>query len=336
MTTNELHTRLIKITVPVMLGKAFQVKTSQTSACFAAIFMWFQWGVGGGFVLGPPRHGKTAAIRWSLKALSVALGVPIPVFEIPVRSHVVEREGDFFSYLLKSLKHRDWKTGTVGARRDRLIDFLTIKARACQLKTVVLYFDEAQFFKDRHWEWLLNMSNEAAVRNIRIFFLFSGPPELSDARESYVDKGQSQLVARFMSVVFDLTGLTTQEELQECLEKFAETVYPPSQKLVLCANFVDPQRYPKFSLPSYAGAMWDQFVACRAAASRQEDKESVGLVLPMHYVTAAILHFLTNLALNQNQARTPEVLLAEAVHHCGFSDFVRSTAYEPTRAVSRR
>lgn len=323
--------QLIKITTPIMNGNAFQIKTAQTEACCAQIVTWLQVGIMGGFILGPTRHGKTSAVRWALKALKSMLNIPLSVFEIPVRSQKDARERDFFEYLLRAVGHRNWKSGTAGNKRDRLNDFLTARARSSPIKTVVLYFDEAQFLKDHHWEWLLNLSNESVERNIKIFFLFSGPPELAEARERYVSAGLTQLVGRFMSVVFELNGLTSQGQLRDCLQRFSDVVYPKAQGLGLASHFVDPAKYPGFSLASYAPSMWNLFHQTRAKeAYPQEDAPST-FVLPMHYVTAAILHFLTGLATNQDPKVSVEDLLSSAVAACGFSDFTRSTNLDPKR-----
>ncbi|MDP9973736.1 hypothetical protein J2W39_004999 [Variovorax paradoxus] len=326
--------KLITITSPILNGRAFEIKTAPVEACYTAILSWLLSGVAAGFVLGPPRCGKTCAVRWSLKAILPALGLRVHYYEIPARSHDEVRARDFFSYLLKMVKHRDYATGTAGDRRDRLQNHLILKARASPLRTVILYFDEAQFLTFQEWKWLLNISNEAVVSGIRIFYVFSGTEELAQAREHYIERGQHQLVGRYMAGVFRLSGLASPAELQECLSAFSKEVYPKSSKKPLIEHFVDPARYPNFSLESYAPHMWDRLLEC--AAALEPSANPAQTTLPMHYVTAAMLRFLTSLATNVDGKYGIDILLAEAINHCGFDDFIRSTPEEPKEREAER
>ncbi|MDP9607244.1 UNVERIFIED_ORG: hypothetical protein J2W38_007065 [Variovorax paradoxus] len=318
--------KLITITMPILNGRAFVIRTAPTEACYAAIQSWLLTGVSAGFVLGPPRHGKTSAVRWALKALVAALGLRIHHYEIPCRSHDESRERDFFSFLLKMAKHHDPTTGTAGARRDRLQDHLILKARASPIKTVILYFDEAQFLTFQEWKWLLNMSNEAVIAGVKFFYVFSGTEELAHARENYIEKRQHQLTARFMSGVFHLNGLASAKELQECLQAFSSEIYPKALKKSLTEHFVDPELYPDFSIESHALQMWDYFLECATAIDPSTNPGQI--VLPMHYVTAAFLRFLTSLATTPGGENPIDTLLEEAVHHCGYNDYVRSVTQE--------
>lgn len=316
---------LMKITTPIMLGTAFQVETAQTTACSAAILTWLSAGILGGFVIGPTRHGKTCAVRWAVKALVKALGIRMFAYHIPLRSHVEAKEGEFFEYLLSALKHRDWQSGSAGKKRNRLMDFLATKARRCPLKIVILHFDEAQHLLDQHWKWIQDIENEAGERKIKVFYLFSGPAELEQIKERYVRRGMSNVVGRFMSKTFYLTGLETEEALKGCLEGFDSCVYPESQGLRLVAHCVDLKARPDFSLASYAPRMWKEFQIIRAEefpGARADD-----MVLPMHYVTSAVLQFLTGLAIDE-EGLSDEVLLRNAVQASGISDFIRSTTFQ--------
>ncbi|WP_137860660.1 ATP-binding protein [Variovorax sp. 3P27G3] len=316
---------LMKITGPIMSGSAFHVETAQTKACCAAILHWLRIGILGGLIVGPARHGKTCAIRWAIKAIPILLGIRIPVFEIPLRSQLEPKERDFFEHLLLSVRHRDWDVGSIGEKRNRFSDFLATKARGCEIKTVFVHFDEAQYLHDQHWEWIQNIENEAVLRKIKVFFLFSGPLELEAAKERCVQRGMSHIVGRFMSMVFYLRGLESEGEIKECLGGFSEGVYPVSGGKKLIAHFVDLQARPDFSLASYAPAMWRKFSSIRAAQTSAAQADD--MFVPMHYLTAAVLHFLTELAINTENS-TDEVLLENAIEECGFSDFIRSITFQ--------
>ena len=77
--------------------------------------------------------------------------------------------------------------------------------------------------------------------------------------------------------------------------------------------------------------LWNLFQQTRAREAYPQEDDPSTFVLPMHYVTAAILHFLTGLATNQDPKVSVEDLLSSAVAACGFSDFTRSTNLDPKR-----
>ena len=133
-----------------------------------------------------------------------------------------------------------------------------------------------------------------------------------------------------MSVAFYLTGLESVEDLGACLKGFSEVVYPKSKEVTLPENFVDLKAHPDFSLPSYASAMWGEFLQIRAEEIPEAPADE--MVLPMHYVTAAVLQFLTGLATNE-KGLPDAVLLSRAVRACGFSDFIRSTIFRSERSA---
>ena len=64
-------------------------------------------------------------------------------------------------------------------RADMFAARLAPRAGRSPIRTVVLFFDEAQNLQEEHYHWLLNVSNEVEARGFRVFCLLVGQHALS-------------------------------------------------------------------------------------------------------------------------------------------------------------
>ncbi|MGJ7511312.1 ATP-binding protein [Variovorax sp. GT1P44] len=300
-----------------MDGIAFHLKTGPAEELFKVILSWLTRGNKGGMITGLPRLGKTCAVKWCVKAIGKFYGCSIPYLHVPMRLQEFAGEKDFFQHILVVGKHRDAMKGTRYEKRDRLSEMLILMAQRCPLRMVVISFDEAQSFKLMHWQWILNISNEAIEKKIRVFFIFLGQPELLAAKQKLIDGSQGQIVDRFLSSETTFSGIESLDDFRICLKGFNDVIYPVRERQPLVAHFVSD---PSFRLEDYAETMWNIFQEIWIEG-RNDHSEST--TVPMHHVAAATTQFLTALSNSVEDIKTAAAELAAiAVEDCGYKEFV--------------
>lgn len=307
-----------RLSTRVLAGRAFQINTPVASTYLCLLREWIETGAHGAIVFGPPRLGKTMATRWALKALPSLLGCSVPWAEIPVRNQRVASERAFFQHMLRSVRHRYYASGSAADKRDRLTEWLTVRAQRCEVNCVVLFFDEAHDFQEDHYKWLLNMSNELDANGCRLFCLLVGQPELIETKNALLDHGKEQFVGRFMVRSMEFRGLTSAREVTECLTSFDNTEYPARSGLRFPEHYLREACAAGFHLQELAPALWaafeDQWIHAPLPAPA---------MVPMHYLTAALVLLLNRCARSGGKTNPSVRQVQEAVASCGYQGAVQ-------------
>lgn len=252
---------LLGLASALTLGHKFQLKSPVTFELQLAIEHWLWEGLGG-MVIGLPGLGKTCAMRWVLKQLSAVFGFSIPWVEIPMRkSKKLQDEDAFFRFLLKQIKHREWNKGDADYKRDVFERWLFSKAKKNNLRTLILFVDEAQFLTLNQVIWLHNTQVDLAAipdEACRLLIFLNGSMGIHKVREMVEEAGLDEVIRRFMTDRFDFRGLITQGELQDVLAEFDKYEYPVGSGRTLSSWFMQHSgRVP--ILASISAAYWAGF-----------------------------------------------------------------------------
>ena len=311
--------RLRKMLTRVMAGRAFMIKTSPAATYLLKMKSWLTTGSHGAMIHGRPRLGKTMATRWVLRTLRELIGY-VPFIEVPIREQRVASEREFFQHILHCVRHRYYDVGTAGDKRDRLAEWLIIRARRSLVNVVVLFFDEAQYLTDHHYRWLLNIDNELDMHGCRLFCLLVGQPELCGKKIQLIEKGMEQIVGRFMVREYEFPGIRSLDQLTDSFGEFNNTEYPPGSGEKFPSNFIPLAVGGGFVLQDLAPATWSAFETLWSAAGIDEPFE-----IPMHYLTAALMEMLDSLRMvDRSKLQVPEEIIRKCVAASGYSDSLRS------------
>lgn len=312
-----------KIIARTLAGRALLVRTKSCVLYFAKVKQWLMTGNLGAIVYGRPRLGKTSATRWVIRVLPEKFGA-IPFIEVPIRKQHLQNEGAFFQFLLKCCRSKYFNRGSVADKRDRFGEALLRRARRSNIRTVVVFIDEAQMLGVLQYEWLQNISNELDAIGYRVFFLLVGQHELNARQEQFILDGHEQIVARFMTEAWSFAGLKSLDELKEALRGYDEGMYPEPK-----ANQV--QKSKPF-LAWFIPRAFDQGVRLEKEGGRlwvayQKVWMDLGVdgapELPMHYVTSTV----TNLLLALSEIDSADLVVSDenimsAIKSSGFKNSV--------------
>ena len=299
----------------ILSGGIFQIPTPVTKALAEFVAHSFEMGDFGALVYGKWRIGKTSASRWTIKLLGKLTKCRIPWTEIPFRrmSNVPERE--FFAYFLMRAGH-PYKSGTIGDLKTRLSEMFIKHALASELRTYVLFIDEAQYLKQIHYEWLLNISNEMNEEGCRLFCLLTGSAKLLQVKAELEFTGQEQLVARFLLPEFEVLGIRSLDDILACLTGFNNHQWPPHSGQTIPQLFIPELCAAGFHLQQLGPRMWAEFQAIMNL--NPSETQSVH----MWYFTRAMLTYLSRrseLEINDSD----DELLIHAVRTSGLLESIR-------------
>ena len=308
---------LTKLSARALGGRAFLIKTEPSIRFFSHLHRWLTTGMLGAIVYGRPRLGKTSAARWVLRAVSQKIGA-VPWIEIPTRKQHLTSERGFFQHLLHCAHNKYYKKGTGADRRDRFKEVLIARARRSPLRTVILFFDEAQLLEEIHYSWLMNISNEVEMEGYRVFCLLVGQHQLSNRRGAFLSEGLEEIVGRFMTEEWAFPGIESFEDFKACLVEFDDVVYPANDDKPFVANFAPKAHQSGWRLKDTATMMWNeisiQWKSCGCTGNP---------IIPMHYFCAAVTNILNQICkIDAEQIAIEKIDIKLAVNLSGFRNAV--------------
>ena len=241
----------------------------------------------------------------------------------------------FFSHLLSITKHRH-QGGKLADKRNRLTRWFCTRARRSGSASFTLFFDEAHVLPPAAFRWLLEIDNELDGSGTRLIALLVGRNELLTLRDRIAEaENGHQFIERFMAVEIPFRGLSSEEELRQCLHNFAHTEYPAKSGMTFAQQYIPRLVAEGFELDSIAPSMWAGMDATWRTRFKSETE------LPMAHATRCLVMLLNDLAdRNDSEAGVPPSPedIAEAVRRSHFSGYVeRRFRYElqAARRVAR-
>lgn len=179
----------------------------------------------GAIVHGQPRYGKTYGIRYAMNVLLDDFP-NVVMFGFLCHKKASHSESAFFSNLLEAAGHASPQTGTIGAKRSRLIQFLMEKVDRSGQNLLIAFADEAQRLDVIEYEWLRDVHDELERRGVRMITFLVGQPQLLHQKNAFKASKQTQIIARFMIDEMVFRGLTSADDVATCLAGYDESNYP--------------------------------------------------------------------------------------------------------------
>lgn len=271
---------------PLSLQK-YIVATPSIDELYIAVRKCIKLRVPGGLIYAFTRYGKTYAIRYIRRALS--LDFPgLFTIGIGCQKRRTPSESAFFSNFLKGAGHSKFETGTNKQLRIRLMHHLLDKLSVSKQNFFVVFADEAQKLEIEEYEWLREIHDELENNGYRMITFLVGQPELRNQKTALKKAGQTHIVGRFMIDEFEFHGVTCVEDASSCLEAYDITNFPIESDWSFTRFFLPKAWSAGFRLQDCAPYMWAEFAAVHEESGFQEKLE-----VPMTYFARSVEILLT-------------------------------------------
>lgn len=236
----------------------------------------------GAIIFSHPRFGKTYATRYISNVLREDFG-KVPVYSFLCHKKGKHSESAFFSNLLVAVNHDTPQTGTIAAKRSRLINKIKERVDASLQNLVVFFADEAQRLSVIEYEWLRDVHDELDNRGIRMVTFLVGQHELINQKNALREAKQTQIVARFMIDEVQFRGLLSVDDMVTCLDGYDTSVYPHKSDWSFTRFFYPQAHASGFRLSNQARFIWDAFVE-----AHEEARLGFRVEIPMQYFARAV------------------------------------------------
>jgi hypothetical protein len=290
----------------------YLLTTPAIKALFDHVCEWVDFAIPGAIIAGRPRVGKTRAIE----ALTVLLEwryPGLPVHWIFCEDHEQITERTFFEDALRDAGHSYVKQGTARDKRNRLIEALLQGARERDQRRVVVFADEAQRLRERQYNWLVDVHNALDRRGVALIVFLVGQPELVDIRAGLLEASKLQIVNRFMVEARELRGVSSPEELRDCLAAYDAKQWPRHGGVSYPAYFLPEAARAGWRLADIAQELWECF-----DLSRRPDRRGTRLVLPMFHL-CRVVELLLMTSRGGPEGVISRAEMAAAVKQCNFA-----------------
>jgi type II secretory pathway predicted ATPase ExeA len=244
----------------------------------------------GALLFGQSRFGKTYAVRY----ICTVLRDDFPKIEALIYSCKKKKkpaESAFFENFLDTAGHQDPLSGTVNAKRLRLIKYLVARVKHSGLNLLVLFADEAHRLESIEYEWLHDIHSDLERFGIRMITFLVGHQRLINQKSAFKRAGETSIIGRFMIDEIPFRGVRNVEDVATCLAGFDDANYP-EQSGWNYTRFFLPHAYQQgLRLEQSAEFVWEAFLKAHSEAGFSFDID-----IPMQYFARAIEITLTDYA----------------------------------------
>lgn len=304
---------------PVETTNYIHVTPAVEAMCEQAL-RWIRNRMTGGMFMGKPRMGKTKGILHVSAIIAQNYpGIPVERFVCPRYKQAFARP--FYHDLLRAIHHQVITSGDNGAKLERICRLLVSRARTAGDDRVILWIDEAQRLLDLHYDWLSDIHNALQEQGIHFIVFLVGQPELIHKRATFLLEEKDQIVGRFMSHTALFAGITSGDELAECLKCYDEHSEFPAGSGWSFTRWYYPKAFAHgWRLQQISQELWTEFVETGKRRQMRGPYE-----LPMSYFCRTVEYILkAGEKLDVAKLALPDELIVEAIRESGYADVVDS------------
>lgn len=311
-----LKYNLDSATHPVEDG-SYLIPTPPICELSAKVLGWIKSRAPGAMVYGPQRFGKTKAIQYICGDILDEFGDDFPVFSFKCRKYATATEPTFWGDILRDVGHTEADSGTAWQKRLRLKSFIQDRVFAAKQKRAVFLVDEGQKLQYLQFEWLQDLYNDLDAEGISPIFILFGQKQLLEMRSTFVNKGEMQIVGRFMVHSYVFRGLRSQKDIAQCLYGYDEgSEYPIGSGSSFTRHYFPKAFDNGWRLRNEAENIWNAFMQIRF-----ENKMSQRFEIPMQYFIATMNDALVEYA--DHKQTDPHFSLnkwKEAIKNSGYAE----------------
>lgn len=207
------------MTLRKLKSPEFMIATKSIFDLYEKMDNWILTGDCGAMIYGRTRVGKTSAINYISYKLRHQYGEDFPVLVWTLTDHV-PTDKSFYASIINAMDIGEIKTRTETALnlKERVINYMRIRASATPLKRIVFMIDEAWKLAAKEFDWLMDLYNTLQNKyDVQMSVFLFGTKELLALRECLISDNQNQIVERFMLNCHRFYGIRSEMELGMCL-----------------------------------------------------------------------------------------------------------------------
>ncbi len=291
ISTNDKMTSAM--TLRKLKSPEFMIATKSIFDLYEKIDNWIMTGDCGAMIYGRTRVGKTSAINYISYKLRQQYGEEFPVLIWTLTDHIAT-DKTFYASIINAMDIGEIKTRAETALnlKERVINYMRIRASATPLERVVLMIDEAWKLAAKEFDWLMDLYNTLQNKyDVQMSVFLFGTRELLALKDCLMSDNQNQIVERFMLNSHRFYGICSEIELGMCLMELDKAEVSDisgqknGQKL---SEFYFPDAYKEGEAVFYTLTLdyWEAFQSVKKYYHIKEDD------IPMMYFMGSFLKLL--------------------------------------------
>lgn len=294
--------------------KHYLIATPAINTAYDRIYLMIMLRRPGGALFANTRVGKTSAIKY-MKA-SIQEDFPgVVVHSFSCKKSKSPSESAFHENLLHSVGHSDSTSGAGWKKKRRLATFLCEQVLASPSKHLVLFVDEAQRMSLIEWEWLRDLHDALDDVGCKMTTISVGQPELIALKNALRHGKQMHIVSRFLVDEIEFSGIGGEVDLKSCLERYDDSVFPPSSDWNFTRFFLPRAHEDGLRLADCVSDAWSLFSEAYLLSGSRDKTE-----IPMAYFTAAVESILLRYSSSDSPGfRVSRAIWKQAINDSGYA-----------------
>lgn len=280
------------MTLRKLKSPEFMIATKSIFDLYEKMDNWILTGDCGAMIYGRTRVGKTSAINYISYKLRHQYGEDFPVLIWTLTDHV-PTDKSFYASIINAMDIGEIQTRTETALnlKERVINYMRIRASATPLKRIVFMIDEAWKLAAKEFDWLMDLYNTLQNKyDVQMSVFLFGTKELLALRECLISDNQNQIVERFMLNCHRFYGIRSEMELGMCLVELdrAEVSDISGKNGKKLSEFYFPEAYKDGVAVFYTLTIdyWESFQSVKKYYNIKEND------IPMMYFMGSFLKLL--------------------------------------------
>lgn len=278
------------MTLRMLKSGNFMIATKSIFDLYEKIDNWILTGDCGAMIYGRTRIGKTSAIHYISHKLKEQYGDSFPVLLWTLTDHV-PTDKTFYASIIRAMDLGEIKSRneTALTLKERVINYMKIKAMATPLRRVILMIDEAWKLAAKEFDWLMDLYNTLQNKyDVQLNVFLFGTQELLALKKCLIGAGQSQIVERFMLNSHRFYGIRNEMELGMCLIELDRCTIcdiTGSKNKIKLSEFYFPEAYKEGKAVFYTLAIdyWEAFQSIKRTSNIKDED------IPMMYFMGSFL-----------------------------------------------
>lgn len=273
----------------------------------------------GGLIFAPPRTGKTQGIEILKMEISTAYK-DLPIISLPAWEYSAPKQSAFMEDLLKAANHATPNKGSPEEKRDRLVELVAEMALEGQMKSVLLIIDEAQQLQEKHYKWLIGVSNLLGQRDATLITVLVGQQQLVHQRNAFLTAQKDNIVGRFMVRTFEFRGISCRNDVSEILSVYDVEQYPADSGWSFTRYYRAEEFDRGWRLKDESSGIWRCFENVRSLSKvkRRQLQD-----IPMEYFCRTVESILmSNSSLSELDEKNKEDSILSAIASSGYLDLL--------------